>query len=65
MCWSRRGAHRLIQVRVAALEGGLQDVFRRWYSRFPMPVGREATRTPRFFPLPIETVGYDACFNLR
>jgi hypothetical protein len=27
MRWSRRGAHRLIQVRVAVLEGGLQDAF--------------------------------------
>ena len=27
--WSRPGAHRLVQVRVAVLEGGLQELFRR------------------------------------
>jgi hypothetical protein len=27
MRWSRRGAHRLIQVRLAVLEGGHQDAF--------------------------------------
>ena len=27
MRWSRRGAHLLIQVRLAVLQGGLQDVF--------------------------------------
>jgi len=27
MRWSRRGAHRLIQVRLAVLEGSLQDAF--------------------------------------
>jgi hypothetical protein len=43
MRWSRRGAHLLIQVRLAVLAGGLQDVFRRWYPRFPMPVPRETT----------------------
>jgi hypothetical protein len=43
MCWSRRGAHLLIQVRLAVLEGGLQEAFRHWYPRFQMPVGREAT----------------------
>ena len=43
MRWSRRGAHLLIQVRLAVLEGGQQDAFRRGYPRFPMPVGREAT----------------------
>jgi hypothetical protein len=45
MRWSRRGAHLLIQVRLAVLEGGLQDVFRRWYPRFQMPAAREATPT--------------------
>jgi hypothetical protein len=25
--WSRRGAHRLIQVRLAGLEGGVHDAF--------------------------------------
>jgi hypothetical protein len=39
------GAHRLVQVRLAVLASGLQDVFRRGYPRFPMPVGREATPT--------------------
>jgi hypothetical protein len=29
MRWSRHGAHWLIQVRLAVLEGGLQDLFRR------------------------------------
>jgi hypothetical protein len=43
--WSRRGAHLLFQVRLAVLEGGLQDVFRHRYPRFQMPVGREATPT--------------------
>jgi hypothetical protein len=42
---SRPGAHRLIQVRVAVREGGLQAAFRCCYPRFPMPVGREATPT--------------------
>ena len=27
MRWTRRGAHLLIQVRVAVLKGGLQDAF--------------------------------------
>ena len=43
MHWSRRGAHLLIQVRLAVPEGGLEDAFRRWYPRFPMPVPWEAT----------------------
>ena len=43
MRWSRRGAHLLIQVRLAVLEDALQGAFRRWYPRFPLPVGREAT----------------------
>ena len=43
MRWSRRGAHLLIQVRLAVLDGGLQDAFRHWYPRFQMPVGRKAT----------------------
>jgi hypothetical protein len=43
MRWSRRGAHLLIQVRLAVLEDALQDAFRRWYPRFPMAVPREAT----------------------
>ena len=42
MRWSRRGAHLLIQVRLAVLEGGLQDAFRHWYPRFQRPVAREA-----------------------
>jgi hypothetical protein len=42
MRWRRRGAHLLIQVRLAVLEGGLQDAFRRWCPRFPLPVPREA-----------------------
>ena len=45
MRWSRRGAHLLIQVRLAVLEGDLQETFRHWYPRFQMPVGREATPT--------------------
>jgi hypothetical protein len=45
MRWSRRGAHLLIQVRLAVREGGLQDAFRHWYPRFQMPVGWEATPT--------------------
>ena len=54
MRWSRRSAHLLVQVRLAVLEGGLQDALRRGYPRFPMPVGREANprlTTLGFFPL--------------
>jgi hypothetical protein len=43
MRWSRRSAHPLVQIRLVVLEGGLQDVFRHWYPRSHMPVGREAT----------------------
>lgn len=42
MRWSRRGAHPLLQVRLAVLAGGLQNAFRRWHPRFPMPAPREA-----------------------
>lgn len=41
MRWSPRGAHLLVQIRLAVLEGSLQNVFRRWYPRLQMPVGRE------------------------
>jgi hypothetical protein len=34
MRWSRRGAHLLVQVRVAVLDGCLEQVFQRWYPRF-------------------------------
>jgi hypothetical protein len=33
-----------------SLEGGLQNVFRRWYRRFQMPVPREGTPTVFFLP---------------
>ncbi len=31
MRWTRRGAHRLLQVRTRVLDGALRGVFRRWY----------------------------------
>ncbi len=31
MRWTRRGAHRLLQVRTQVLDGALRGVFRRWY----------------------------------
>ena len=43
MRWSRRGAHPLVQIRVAILEDGPQDAFRRGYPRFHMRVCREAS----------------------
>ena len=45
MRWSRRGAHLLVQVRLAVLEGNLQKAFRRWYPGFQMPLGPEASPT--------------------
>ena len=37
MRWCRRGAHLLVQIRVAVLDGRLPQVFQRWYSRFRPP----------------------------
>jgi len=37
MRWSRRGAHLLVQIRVAVLDGCLEQVFQRWYPRFEPP----------------------------
>ena len=39
--WSRRGAHLLLQIQVAVLEGRLPEVFRNWYPRFRFTVLRE------------------------
>jgi capsid protein len=33
MRWSRLGAHLLVQIRVAVLDGRLEQVFRHWYAR--------------------------------
>jgi hypothetical protein len=37
MRWSRRGAHLLVQIRVAVLDGRLPHLFQRWYPRFRPP----------------------------
>jgi hypothetical protein len=38
MRWNRRGAHLLVQIRVAVLSGGrLEQVFQQWYPRFEPP----------------------------
>jgi hypothetical protein len=34
MCWTAEGAHLLLQVRCAVLDGKLDDLFREWYPRF-------------------------------
>ena len=34
MCWSFDGAHRLLQVRCAVLDGRLEALFREWYPKF-------------------------------
>ena len=34
MCWSLDGAHRLLQVRCAVLDGRLEALFREWYPKF-------------------------------
>jgi hypothetical protein len=34
MCWSLEGAHFLLQVRCAELDGRLETLFREWPSRF-------------------------------
>jgi hypothetical protein len=46
MRWSRRGAHLLVQIRVAVLSGGrLPHAFQRWYRRFRPLVSRELMAT--------------------
>jgi hypothetical protein len=42
MCWTKRGAHLLLQVRCALLNGELLPVFRRWYPE----VGKDRTTFP-------------------
>lgn len=49
MHWTPRGAHLLLQTRTAALNGELDEIFRRWYPRFraqaksrPDPIPSEA-----------------------
>ena len=34
MCWSLEGAHLLLQVRCAVLDGRLEALFREWYPKF-------------------------------
>ena len=34
MCWTAEGAHLLLQVRCAVLDGKLDALFREWYPRF-------------------------------
>ena len=34
MCWSLEGAHFLLQVRCAVLDGRLETLFREWHPRF-------------------------------
>ena len=34
MCWTAEGAHLLLQVRCAVLDGKLDSLFREWYPRF-------------------------------
>jgi hypothetical protein len=43
--WNRRGAHRLVQIRVAVLDGRLAQVFQRWYPRF-RPLAPPAAPAP-------------------
>jgi hypothetical protein len=38
MQWTLRGAHLLLQTRTKALNNELEEVFRRWYPRFPAQV---------------------------
>jgi hypothetical protein len=44
MCWSLEGAHFLLQVRCAVLDGRLETLFREWQSQFRL--------TPRAVELP-------------
>jgi hypothetical protein len=37
MCWTAEGAHLLLQVRCAVLDGKLDDLFRERYPRFRLP----------------------------
>ena len=37
MRWSRHGAHLLVQIRVAVLDGRLPHLFQRWYPRIRPP----------------------------
>jgi hypothetical protein len=37
MSWSQRGAHHLLQVRAALLNGRLGEIFARWYPGFGSP----------------------------
>jgi hypothetical protein len=48
MRWSRRGAHLLVQIRVAVLDGCLEQAFQQWYPRFrPLaPPAPPAAPTP-------------------
>ena len=52
MRWSRRGAHLLVQIRVAVLDGRLEQVFQQWYPRF-RPLAPPPKTTTRFLPLSI------------
>ena len=45
MRWSRLGAHLLVQIRVAVLDGRLKQVFQRWYPRF-RPLAPPAAPAP-------------------
>jgi hypothetical protein len=37
MCWTAEGAHLLLQVRCAVLDGRLDALFREQYPRFRLP----------------------------
>ena len=42
MSWSQRGAHYLLQVRAAVLNGQLADILARWYQGFGSPTTASA-----------------------
>ena len=58
MRWSRRGAHLLVQIRVAVLRRRLPHLFQGWYPRFEPagPAGRPGRlTTQQFVPLSLAT----------
>jgi hypothetical protein len=51
MRWRRHGAHLLVQIRVAVLDGHLPHLFQGWYPRFEPAGTRRPLTTPRFLPV--------------
>jgi hypothetical protein len=68
MCENRRGAHLLLQVRLAVRDGCLSHLFQRWYPRFgpASPAGsHRRLTTPRFLSLsqPIVAEATQNCYR--